>query len=341
MPATGAALEVSLEEKVADMGPRLSKKRRKRVNDGADANAPPKVLRKDYASVRPEQSTYGGKTLPIMGLAVDSTFVTPADMNGVSDPDPLSYAEPQQHPKQSMTQHALYGKCKVRRSTSPPSMAGSPEGIYQPGWGVTNRCRLDTPDACQDVVDHIVPSGYFSKLRHMSNANFLIQYIKNLVQQVAMGSQPSLRFEQEVRLLKKARAQVARQDQRIQVREEEIKRLYQEIQSLRLVESEVHRLKSQAKKLKHPSGSRVTDKERLKAAFEEFKKYEDDRVEKRCAEMDARLDALSIDFDEELYPHMLTAIASRRWVIGHGLRLAVMKCAESIELRHAFANVVY
>nr|GFB90544.1 hypothetical protein [Tanacetum cinerariifolium] len=56
--------------------------------------------------------------------------------------------------------------------------------------------------------------------------------------------------------------------------------------------------------------------------------------------MDARLDALSIDFDEELYPHMLTAIAGRRWVIGRGLRLAVMKCDESLELRQAFANAV-
>ncbi|GKF90057.1 hypothetical protein Tco_0264020 [Tanacetum coccineum] len=56
--------------------------------------------------------------------------------------------------------------------------------------------------------------------------------------------------------------------------------------------------------------------------------------------MDARLDALSIDFDEELYPHMLTAIAGHRWVIGYGLRLAVMKCIKSMELRQAFANVV-
>nr|GEU72277.1 hypothetical protein [Tanacetum cinerariifolium] len=51
----------------------------------------------------------------------------------------------------------------------------------------------------------------------------------------------------------------------------------------------------------------------------------------RCGEMDARLDALSIDFDEELYPHMLTTMAGRRWVIGRGLRLAVMKSLESIE----------
>ncbi|GJU99415.1 hypothetical protein Tco_1328686 [Tanacetum coccineum] len=37
---------------------------------------------------------------------------------------------------------------------------------------------------------------------------------------------------------------------------------------------------------------------------------------------------------------MLTAIAGRRWVIRHELRLAVMKCVESTELRQAFANVV-
>nr|GEZ32962.1 hypothetical protein [Tanacetum cinerariifolium] len=55
--------------------------------------------------------------------------------------------------------------------------------------------------------------------------------------------------------------------------------------------------------------------------------------------MDTRLDAMSIDFDEELYPHMLTAIAGRMWVIMHGLRLATMKCAESLEMRQAFADV--
>nr|GEV73259.1 hypothetical protein [Tanacetum cinerariifolium] len=82
--------------------------------------------------------------------------------------------------------------------------------------------------------------------------------------------------------------------------------------------------------------------ENMRARFSDlqFKRYEDDRVERRCAELDARLDALSIDFDEEIYPHMLTAIAGRRWVIGHELRLAVMKCDESLDMRQAFADVV-
>nr|GEY68313.1 putative reverse transcriptase domain-containing protein [Tanacetum cinerariifolium] len=54
----------------------------------------------------------------------------------------------------------------------------------------------------------------------------------------------------------------------------------------------------------------VSGEEKLKAAFEEFKRYEDERVE-------------------------------QRWVIGHGLRLDMMKCAESLEMRKAFTNVVY
>ncbi|GJU59423.1 ribonuclease H-like domain-containing protein [Tanacetum coccineum] len=174
---------------------------------------------------------------------------------------------------------------------------------------------------------------------------------------VAMGSQLRLKFEQEVRLLKKATTKIARHDQKIQAREEEIKKLDEEIRSLRTVETKVHGLRNRTQNLEtllevevdmknaaeatcmdlvgklvslraqfsdlqvnnHQLSqqvstlqAQVTGKERIKAAFEEFKKSEDEKVEQRC----------------------------RRWVIGHGLRLAIMKCAESTKLRQAFADVV-
>ncbi|GJX79732.1 hypothetical protein Tco_0327881 [Tanacetum coccineum] len=66
-------------------------------------------------------------------------------------------------------------------------------------------------------MDHIAPPGYFSELRHLPNADFRSQYNMNLTRQVAVGSQQRLRFEQEVRLLKKARAKIAIRDQRIQI----------------------------------------------------------------------------------------------------------------------------
>nr|GFC92766.1 hypothetical protein [Tanacetum cinerariifolium] len=84
---------------------------------------------------------------------------------------------------------------------------------------------LDTPEACQDLVDHVAPPGYFFELRHLHNNEFLRQYNVSLARQVAMGSQLRLRFEQEAKLLRKSVAQVAHRDKRIQAREHEIKNL--------------------------------------------------------------------------------------------------------------------
>ncbi|GKC46473.1 hypothetical protein Tco_1064195 [Tanacetum coccineum] len=280
------------------MGPLVNKRHRKRDQSGTEANAPPKVLRTDHASIHPESYTRGGKSLVAMGLGAEFTVPTPIPQETYADvirPDSLSYARPQSIPKRDIAQSskgtAAAEDPESEKSTFFTSLAGS-------------------------------PGGYFFELRHLRNPEFLSQNNMTLARQVAIGSQLRLRFEQEVRLRREATAKIARCDQRIQAREEEIKKLDEEVQSLRVVET------------------KIIGEEKIKAAFKEFKKCEDDRVGSWCAKMDVRLDALSIDFDEELYPHMLTAIAGRRWVIGHGLRLAVLKCAESMELRQAFANVV-
>nr|GEV84690.1 hypothetical protein [Tanacetum cinerariifolium] len=143
-----------------------------------------------------------------------------------------------------------------------------------------------------DLVDHIAPPGYFLELRHLHNVDFLKQYNVNLARQVAMGSQLRLRFEQEAKLLKKYVAQVARRDKRIQAGENEIKNLET------LLEAETDMKKAAEGR----SAELSKELENMRALFLDLQ---------RCAEIDARLDVLSIDFDKELYPHMLTAIAGR------------------------------
>nr|GFC75258.1 hypothetical protein [Tanacetum cinerariifolium] len=179
----------------------------------------------------------------------------PAD---VSDPDPLAFADaPSPHPADvaQSSQGVAFDGDPESENVSSPTEVGSPGSVYRSEWGVTNGSLLDTPEACQDLVDHAAPP--------------------------AMGSQLRLRFEQEAKLLKKSVAQVARRDKRIQARELEIKNL--EV----LLETEVDALQQQ-----------VSGEESLKAAFEDYKRQQDQMVEQRCAEMDARLDAMSIDFDE-------------------------------------------
>ncbi|GKA28256.1 hypothetical protein Tco_0714424 [Tanacetum coccineum] len=318
---TGVAPNIVVEEEVAADAPLVSKRHRKRVNDRANANAPPKVLRKDFDVSRPTQSTFGGKSLTVMGLKAGSTLSAPASQEtptGTIDPDPLSFAKPPPAPERDIAQSskgvAAAGVPESKYTT--PSIVGSPGSIYQPGWGVTNGCRLDTPSSCQELVDHLAPPGYFSELRHLPNEEFLGgQTFKEIC-----GSSSPAGPEDSGQAMKSEK---------------------KNLEALLEVEADMKKAaEARNAELVSTLQAQVTGEEKIKADFEEFKKYKDSRVEKRCADMDARLDALSIDFDEELYPHMLTAIAGRRWVVRHGLRLAVMKCAESIELRQTFANVV-
>nr|GEY24856.1 hypothetical protein [Tanacetum cinerariifolium] len=64
------------------------------------------------------------------------------------------------------------------------------------------------------------------------------------------------------------------------------------------------------------------------------------RFEEKSAKLDARIANVRHDMDNYLYPHMLTSIARRRWVLGHDICLAVMKCTQSFECHFASGKVI-
>nr|GEX71719.1 hypothetical protein [Tanacetum cinerariifolium] len=51
----------------------------------------------------------------------------------------------------------------------------------------------------------------------------------------------------------------------------------------------------------------------------------------QAAKLDACIAEVRRDMDNDLYPHMLTAIVGKRWVVEHGFHLAVHKCARFVE----------
>nr|GEU57139.1 hypothetical protein [Tanacetum cinerariifolium] len=172
-----------------------------------------------------------------------------------------------------------------------PTEVGSPGGVYRPEWGVTNGSLLDIPKACQDLVDHVAPRGYFSELRHMHNEDFLGQY------NVALRNKRIQARELEIKNLE---ALLETEVDMKRAAEDKSARLIKELEDMRTRFSDLQvsheHLSQQVASLKE----QVSGEEKLKAAFEEFK----------------------------------------RWVVGHGLRLAMMKCTESLEMRQAFADVM-
>ncbi|GKA71845.1 hypothetical protein Tco_0778061 [Tanacetum coccineum] len=74
------------------------------------------------------------------------------------------------------------------------------------------------------------------------------------------------------------------------------------------------------------------------AAYENFidqlEKFQDEKM----AEVNEKFDKLCADFvemalhlEEKFYPHLLTTISGRRWLLTHGMELAIAKCLNSTE----------
>nr|GFB90162.1 transposase (putative), gypsy type [Tanacetum cinerariifolium] len=72
------------------------------------------------------------------------------------------------------------------------------------------------------------------------------------------------------------------------------------------------------------------------AGLEEFRQGVEERLEKQ----EEKLRKLIIEYDEELYPHLVSSIAERRWLISHGLHIAAMCTLESQEVKQSFGDVV-
>nr|GEY45959.1 hypothetical protein [Tanacetum cinerariifolium] len=293
VPAT-SALEAGPAEEVIAIDPSAATESHKRGRDRADVNAPPKVLRRDHADPRPTESTRGGKSLAAIELGLASTRPVPTPENapvGVSNPNPLSFSDPQSRHPTDIAQSSQGTTAAGDPKSGNASFAfavGSSESIYRPEWGVANSSMLDIPEACQDLVDHAGGDGVTAVPEVRTRGK--------VAEEVCCSSG---RYEKAV--------------------EDRSVGLSQELEDMRARFSDLQvsneRLSQQVATLQE----QVSGEEKLKAAFKEFKRYEDSRVEQRCAEMDARMDALSIDFDEELYPHMLIAIAGFADVVSAGI----------------------
>nr|GEW55762.1 transposase (putative), gypsy type [Tanacetum cinerariifolium] len=298
MPATSAPKAGPAEE-VAATDPSVAMEGRKRDRNGADGNAHRKVLRKDHADPRPTRSTHEGKSLAAIELGLAPTRPVPVPKNalaGVSDPDPLSFADP---PSSQGT--AAVGDPKSENASF-ASAVGSPES----GDGVATATEVRTRG---QVAEEVRCSSGSSGQKNPSPR--------------ARDKKPKSTLEAEAGMKKAAEDMSAGLSQEL----EDMLAWFSDLQMSN------ERLSQQVATLQE----QVSGEEKLKAAFEEFKRYEDNRVEQRYAKMDARLDArldaLSIDFDEELYPHMLTAIAGRMQTFADVMSAGIAK-GMSEGLRH-------
>ncbi|GJU63771.1 hypothetical protein Tco_1245606 [Tanacetum coccineum] len=80
--------------------------------------------------------------------------------------------------------------------------------------------------------------------------------------------------------------------------------------------------------------------ERLKEQFEEFQDVHMRMVGDKLAKLEVDLSEMTLHFEDKFYPHLLTTIAGRRWLLTHGLKLFLTKCLNSSEYLSALGAAI-
>ncbi|GJZ11958.1 hypothetical protein Tco_0546717 [Tanacetum coccineum] len=75
----------------------------------------------------------------------------------------------------------------------------------------------------------------------------------------------------------------------------------------------------------------------------QLEKFQDDRIREmneKFNKLDTNLVELALHLEERFYPHLLTTISGRRWLLTHGLELAISKCLKSTEYLSSLGAVI-
>nr|GEV99874.1 transposase (putative), gypsy type [Tanacetum cinerariifolium] len=78
----------------------------------------------------------------------------------------------------------------------------------------------------------------------------------------------------------------------------------------------------------------------LKGQIEEFQDVQMNIVNDKVAQLDVDLLEMALHQEEKFYPYLFNTISGRRWLLTHGLKLAVIKCLNSQEYLSALEEAI-
>ncbi|GJY08615.1 hypothetical protein Tco_0375669 [Tanacetum coccineum] len=149
--------------------------------------------------------------------------------------------------------------------------------------------------------------------------------------QASLNAEVRMRTEYYLSKRKRLESECENQDELMKGKDAEIETLKAQLllrkQKLQRSLASVHALETTCFSL----CDQVSGYERLKEQIEEFQDAQMNIVNNKVAKLDADLFEMALHLLEKFYPHLLTTISSRRWLLTHGLKLVVIKCLNSPE----------
>ncbi|GJX14002.1 hypothetical protein Tco_0205760 [Tanacetum coccineum] len=229
--------------------------------------------------------------------------------------------------------------------------------VYVPQWSVTNGSCLNDSRICHEMVDEFAPPKFFTSVRGMKHDQLFTKFNVRAARQMSLSAEVRMRAEYNVK------------ERRREAEAAEAIRLRAEASNFETVEKslrdEVNALKERntiLEKERTTLDVKVMDLEALvvhelelssfglqekvtvyKDCMGQLEKFQDERMK----EVNDKFDKMYADFiemalhlEDRFYPYLLTTISDRRWLLTHGMELAITKCLHSPEYISALRGAI-
>ncbi|GKD06027.1 hypothetical protein Tco_1181001, partial [Tanacetum coccineum] len=214
-------------------------------------------------------------------------------------------------------------------------------------------------------VDHLDPPALFSQIREMDYHHLFTEFNVGTARQACLNANVRMRIEYCLSERKRLEFECEKEANLLKARDEEVENLKAQLllketeatEAAHLRDLELKDLNVAVSSLRSQKDSlvdqvhaleatcsglcdQVLGYERLKEQIEEFQDAQMNIVNDKVAKLDANLLEMALHLEEKFYPHLLTTISGQRWLLTHGLKLAVVKCLNSQEYLSALGAAI-
>ncbi|GJX21899.1 hypothetical protein Tco_0226344 [Tanacetum coccineum] len=207
--------------------------------------------------------------------------------------------------------------------------------VYIPQWSVTNGSCLDDGRTCREMVDEFAPPKFFASIRGMEHDELFTEFNVGAARQMSLSAEVRMRAEFNIREKRRLSAVVEEKNSLLKARDEEVASLKAQLLVKEAKATEAIRLHLAA-----TVKVREQEVDDLDVVVSSVKVHNDNlsdqddqmrEMNKKIDKLDTDLVELALHLEEKFYPHLLTTISGRRWLLTYGLELVIAKCLNSTE----------
>nr|GEX61574.1 homeodomain-like protein [Tanacetum cinerariifolium] len=342
--------EVNEGALVADQPKKINKKRK--VTDGGGGSSyAPKKLREDYGTSGGAGASVAGKYLvSLQGLLERSTLAAEVGVTTVAIvPFVTSFVTPTPKHEGGGGEDSATGPI-IRTRPAPERFVVLIDSSYYSGTNAADdevtsivRSPVPPPPILTMAVTTTVEAEAAEAIRLRDQIMAVEAAEANRITELHSLRERNVSLEGQIAALESA---VVRKDAEIAYFQSQVAKLTHDLSSLQLscdeLSAKAYSLKFEKDKLVTCSGLRdeVMGYKFFKERVEEMHDEQMGVLSDRVAAIDSDLMDMVLHMDAGFYPHYLTTIARRRWILSRGLRLVLAKCLASPKYLSALGEAI-